>query len=335
MVNPGRSITVALDRLLSSHRALTWTAPIILVLYVVLVAYILQEVEESAPQAPGGLLLAVLAGLGAAVGWTVKKTIEDAHNARTIALALTSDVASIMKAIAKARIPQHFMLQYDKPDQQFPWADVARDENYFSAFDAHVGKLGALREPALAADVTTFYTFLKASRDATSSLLGANRPLPADPQKSKEKTAQTEEDKKKKQEDRRALVRSVSEGVCDILATTFVAGIRVIEDYKRFYDNEDISDRLRSRRAVARRWELIQNRQAECDEAATDRCRARAAQEDLLEILLEEADDLRDSQAWAERNVVELSRFRSICVRRRKGDSSAGAAFFDVMRQST
>jgi hypothetical protein len=49
------------------------------------------------------------------------------------------------------------------------FAAAAREENYFSVFDANIGNLGSLRA-SIVTNVTAFYTFLKAARDATRSI---------------------------------------------------------------------------------------------------------------------------------------------------------------------
>jgi hypothetical protein len=98
----------------------------------------------------------------------------------------TSEMLSIMRVFASSNIIGHFVRLYDElnvegrtpPDAQTSpkegspsgFADVARKENYFSIFDKSSPDLASL-DPAVVNDITAFYTFMKASRDATGAIL--------------------------------------------------------------------------------------------------------------------------------------------------------------------
>jgi hypothetical protein len=96
------------------------------------------------------------------------------------------EMLSIMRVFAAANIIGDFVCLYDKatpsggPNQSaadgtkpkpspIGFADSARKENYFSIFDKNSTELGGV-DPAIVNDVTAFYTFLRASRDATGAL---------------------------------------------------------------------------------------------------------------------------------------------------------------------
>ncbi|MHC2435916.1 glycoside hydrolase domain-containing protein [Bradyrhizobium sp. USDA 4451] len=99
----------------------------------------------------------------------------------------TSEMLSILRVFAAANIIGDFALLYDRLAVEDPgnkeqeakpltttsipkgFADVARSENYFNMFENNSAELGAL-DPAVIHDVTAFYTFLKASRDATGAI---------------------------------------------------------------------------------------------------------------------------------------------------------------------
>jgi hypothetical protein len=101
----------------------------------------------------------------------------------------TSEILSIMRVFAAGNIVGEFVRLYDKVDSGDPdtgrsapsgsqpsekslqsgFADSARKENYFSIFDKNSSDLGSL-DPAVVNDITAFYTFLKASRDATGAI---------------------------------------------------------------------------------------------------------------------------------------------------------------------
>jgi hypothetical protein len=97
----------------------------------------------------------------------------------------TSEILSIMRVIASANIIGDFVRLYDRlhtPSQITPgvttnepgtgpagFADSARKEDYFTIFGNNVSDLASL-DPAVVNDITAFYTFLKASRDATGAL---------------------------------------------------------------------------------------------------------------------------------------------------------------------
>ncbi|WOH80323.1 hypothetical protein RX327_31630 [Bradyrhizobium sp. BEA-2-5] len=101
----------------------------------------------------------------------------------------TSEILSIMRVFASANIIGDFIRLYDRiglmgnaPVQTanastqameatgaFGFADAARKEDYFTIFKANAGDLASL-DPAVVNDITAFYTFLKASRDATGAM---------------------------------------------------------------------------------------------------------------------------------------------------------------------
>lgn len=99
----------------------------------------------------------------------------------------TSEILSIFRVFTAANIIGDFVLLYDRLVSKVPvskeqiiatpiptslpkgFADVARGENYFNIFENNSAELGAL-DPAVIHDVTAFYTFLRASRDATGAL---------------------------------------------------------------------------------------------------------------------------------------------------------------------
>jgi hypothetical protein len=101
----------------------------------------------------------------------------------------TSEILSIVRVFAAGNIIGDFVRLYDKVEggQQSSilpqssagqaqatqlgsgFADSARKENYFSIFDKNSSDLGSL-DPAVVNDITAFYTFLKAARDATGAL---------------------------------------------------------------------------------------------------------------------------------------------------------------------
>jgi hypothetical protein len=85
---------------------------------------------------------------------------------------------------AAGNIVGQFVRLYDKIGQDPPTqgeglADAARGENYLSIFEASASDSGLL-EPALVKDITAFYTFLKASRDATGALKLWEKPYEAE-----------------------------------------------------------------------------------------------------------------------------------------------------------
>jgi hypothetical protein len=110
----------------------------------------------------------------------------------------TSEILSIMRVFASANIIGDFIRLYDKidapkkaapstpaPGPEKPtketvkgpsgFADAARSEDYFTIFNNNVSDLASL-DPAVVNDITAFYTFLKASRDATGAIKLWNAP---------------------------------------------------------------------------------------------------------------------------------------------------------------
>ena len=68
------------------------------------------------------------------------------------------------------------------------FADSARKESYFSIFEKNSTELGSLGS-ATVNNVTAFYTFLKASRDATGALQLWEKPYYDVPQKKEDLVA--------------------------------------------------------------------------------------------------------------------------------------------------
>jgi hypothetical protein len=97
----------------------------------------------------------------------------------------TSEILSIMRVFAAANIVGDFVRVYDrlqtpvqapKPESKeevssegLGFADSARAEDYFTVFNANSTDLASL-DPAVVNNITAFYTFLKASRDATGAI---------------------------------------------------------------------------------------------------------------------------------------------------------------------
>jgi hypothetical protein len=93
---------------------------------------------------------------------------------RGAAAMMTSEIMAIARIFAAANIVGEFVEQYarlEKTGAMTPngFGDVARKENYFSIFDKTVENLSSLQLKALY-DVTSFYTFMKAARDATGAI---------------------------------------------------------------------------------------------------------------------------------------------------------------------
>jgi hypothetical protein len=101
----------------------------------------------------------------------------------------TSEILSIMRVFASANIVGDFVRLYDRLEETgnvavqmgnapaektegtgaFGFADAARNEDYFTIFNANAADLASL-DPAVVNDIAAFYTFLKASRDATGAM---------------------------------------------------------------------------------------------------------------------------------------------------------------------
>jgi hypothetical protein len=97
----------------------------------------------------------------------------------------TSEILSIMRVFASANIIGDFVRLYVQIDTRkqasqsetdpntgkgpVGFADSARREDYFTIFNKNVSDLASL-DPAVVNDITAFYTFLKASRDATGAI---------------------------------------------------------------------------------------------------------------------------------------------------------------------
>jgi hypothetical protein len=142
---------------------------------------------------PNGLAPALQIIFGTAVFGTFVELLRRTYDAAIKRLStidlFTSEVLSIVRVFASGNIIGHFVRLYDKIDagqteafrdhsssapaqlssSPSGFADTARKENYFSIFDKNSSDLGGL-DPAAVNDITAFYTFLKASRDATGSM---------------------------------------------------------------------------------------------------------------------------------------------------------------------
>ena len=116
----------------------------------------------------------------------IRRTYDAAIRRMATVDLFASELLSIFRVFAAANIIGDFALLYDglglKPIRKGQlitaiamnpvpkgFADVARSENYFNIFENNSAELGAL-DPAAVYDVTAFYTFLRASRDATGAI---------------------------------------------------------------------------------------------------------------------------------------------------------------------
>jgi hypothetical protein len=85
----------------------------------------------------------------------------------------TSEMLSILRIFAAANIIGDFVRLYDRlangPALSDGFADTARKENYFNIFEHNSSALGSLN-PAAVNDLVAFYTFMRASRDATGAM---------------------------------------------------------------------------------------------------------------------------------------------------------------------
>jgi hypothetical protein len=92
----------------------------------------------------------------------------------------TSEILSIFRVFAAANIVGYFVYLYDRIEHSTKvggsespspvgFADTARKENYFCIFERNSGELGTV-DPSAVNDVTAFYAFLRAARDATRSI---------------------------------------------------------------------------------------------------------------------------------------------------------------------
>ena len=93
---------------------------------------------------------------------------------RGAATMIIAEVTSIIRVYAAANIIGAFVQKYSHASQAINteiggFVDVARKEDYLTIFDRNIEHLGAFPNP-LIFHVTSFYTFLKAARDATGAL---------------------------------------------------------------------------------------------------------------------------------------------------------------------
>jgi hypothetical protein len=80
-----------------------------------------------------------------------------------------SEMLSLGRVFFAGNIIGSFALLYHSPGTLAGFADSARKENYFGTFERNSPELANL-EPTVVNDVVAFYSFLKASRDATGAL---------------------------------------------------------------------------------------------------------------------------------------------------------------------
>jgi hypothetical protein len=138
---------------------------------------------------PQGLATGLQTIFGAAVFGTFIELLRRTYDAALKRLAtidlFTSEILSIMRVFASANIIGDFVRLYDRTGMPISpasdpvaasgaaagvgFADSARKEDYFTIFNNSASDLASL-DPAVANDITAFYTFLKASRDATGAI---------------------------------------------------------------------------------------------------------------------------------------------------------------------
>lgn len=93
---------------------------------------------------------------------------------RGAATMIIAEMTSIIRVYAAANIIGAFVQKYAHASQAINaeiggFVDVAREEDYLTIFDRNIEHLGAFPNP-LIFHVTSFFTFLKAARDATGAL---------------------------------------------------------------------------------------------------------------------------------------------------------------------
>ena len=156
-------------------------------IYVVALALALAAIDIGARSKALGATAAFQLIFSAAVFGTfveLLRRLQDTAAKRLAIIGLfTSEMLSVLRIFAAANIMGHFVRLYDRigdvqlaaaPDDKnsaLPsgFADTARSENYFSTFDNNSADLGLLK-PSVVNDITAFYTFFRASRDATGAL---------------------------------------------------------------------------------------------------------------------------------------------------------------------
>lgn len=137
---------------------------------------------------PGGLGAELQIIFGTAVFGTFIELLRRTYDAALKRLAtidlFTSEILSIMRVFASANIIGDFIRLYARTNAPVKsasdhvaafgtggvgFADTARKEDYFTIFNNSASDLATL-DSAVANDITAFYTFLKASRDATGAI---------------------------------------------------------------------------------------------------------------------------------------------------------------------
>jgi hypothetical protein len=108
----------------------------------------------------------------------ISRLIENAQKRLGTVDLFTSEILSIGQVFTSSNIVGAFVQLYDRlaraqPEQDTVgpggFADVARKESYSSVFDKNNSDLGHLSSDVVS-NITAFYTFFKASRDATGAI---------------------------------------------------------------------------------------------------------------------------------------------------------------------
>jgi len=108
----------------------------------------------------------------------IARLIESAQKRLGAVDLFVSEVLSIGRVFVSVQIIPNFAKLLRNTAFLRGFADVARGENYTAIFERNSGDLGTLTSETIN-NVTAFYSFLKASRDATQSLkLWSNRDYP-------------------------------------------------------------------------------------------------------------------------------------------------------------
>lgn len=164
------------------------------IIYIAAIAIAISAIFISrVADTPQGLGTGLQIIFGTAVFGTFVELLRRTYDAAVKRLAtidlFTSEILSIMRVFATANIIGDFVRLYDRLDATetmsvqtgnaptettegtgaFGFADAARNEDYFTIFSANAADLASL-DPAVVNDIAAFYTFLKASRDATGAM---------------------------------------------------------------------------------------------------------------------------------------------------------------------
>ena len=111
----------------------------------------------------------------------IRRTLDTAFKRLTMIDLFVAEIVSILRVFSAANIIGDFAAQYlrvsdatashssTESDSGIGFADSARKENYLTVFEKNSAELGALGS-AVVNDVTAFWTFFKASRDATGAI---------------------------------------------------------------------------------------------------------------------------------------------------------------------